>query len=147
LFTRLLVPRPIFDAILAHARTELPNECCGLLAGVIADDVGWVSEHFPIRNDRASPTEYESNPQDMLSAVRAMRAAGTEVLAIYHSHPTSAPVPSRTDLARNFWGETAAHVIIGMSGSDPEVRAWWLTETEYRPAELGVGATPGSEPS
>jgi len=136
LFTRLLIPRPTLDAILAHARAELPNECCGLLAGVIADDIGRVSEHFPIRNDRASPTEYESNPRDMLAAVRAMRVAGTEVLAIYHSHPTSAPVPSRKDLARNFWGETVAHVIIGMSGSDPEVRAWWLTETDYRPAEF-----------
>ena len=137
-FTRLLIPRPLLDAVLAHTRAELPNECCGLLAGVGADGVGRVTQHFPVGNDLASPTEYATNARDMLAALRATREAGTEVLAIYHSHPTSAPVPSRKDLERNFWGETAAHVIVGLAGDEPDVRAWWLTETDYRSAELVV---------
>jgi hypothetical protein len=29
------------------------------------------------------------------------------------------------------------HVIVGLRGG-PAVRAWWLTETGYRPAELDV---------
>jgi len=137
-FTRLLIPRPLLDAVIAHARTELPNECCGLLAGVIEDGVGRVTQHFPVGNDLASPTEYATNARDMLAAMKAMRAAGTVELAIYHSHPTSAPVPSRKDLARNFWGETAVHVIVSLAGAEADVRAWWLTETDYRPAEWGV---------
>src|SRR5437899_1519217 len=96
-FTRLLIPRSLLAAVLAHARAELPNECCGLLAGVVEDGVGRVTEHYPLRNDLASPTEYATNPRDLLDATRAMRAAGTDPLAIYHSHPTSDPVPSRKD--------------------------------------------------
>ena len=138
MFTRLLIPRSLLDAVLAHARAELPNECCGLLAGVINDGVGRVTQHFPVRNDLASPTEYATNAQDMLAVSRATREAGTVELAVYHSHPASAPIPSRKDLERNFWGETAVHVIVGLAGDEPDVRAWWLTETDYRPAELVV---------
>jgi proteasome lid subunit RPN8/RPN11 len=137
-FTRLLIPRPLLDAVLAHARAELPNECCGLLAGVIEGDVGRVTQHFPVGNDLASPTEYATNARDMLAALKATRSAGTDVLAIYHSHPTSVPVPSRKDLDRNFWGEAAVHVIVGLAGDEPDVRAWWLTETDYRPAAFEI---------
>jgi proteasome lid subunit RPN8/RPN11 len=133
-FTRLLIPRPILDAVLVHARAEVPNECCGLLAGVIEEGVGQVTQQFPIRNNLASPTEYSTNPRDMLDASKATRAAGTEVLVIYHSHPTSEPVPSRRDIERNWWGEGVAHLIIGLSREEPDVRAWWITEGGYRVA-------------
>jgi proteasome lid subunit RPN8/RPN11 len=128
MFTRLLIPRSVYDAMIGHARRELPNECCGLLAGVIDGDVGRVSQQFPIRNDLAGPTEYLTNPRDLLDAMKATRAAGTEVLAVYHSHPASDPVASRKDVERNTWGEAAAHVIVGMAGESPQVRAWWLGE-------------------
>jgi len=137
-FTRLMIPRPLLDAVLAHARAALPNECCGLLGGVVEAGVGRVTQHFPVGNDLASPTEYAANARDMLAASRATRAAGTDVLAIYHSHPTSDPVPSRKDVERNFWGETAVHLIIGLAGDEPDVRAWWLTESGYRPADWGA---------
>jgi proteasome lid subunit RPN8/RPN11 len=136
---RLLIPHPLLDAVIAHARTQLPNECCGLLAGMIEGDLGRVTQHFPVRNDLASPTEYLTNPRDLLDAMKATRAAGTEVLAVYHSHPASAPVPSRKDIERNTWGETAVHVIVGLGGEEPEVRAWWLGETEYRKTEWETG--------
>lgn len=138
MFSRLHLPRPIHDAVIAHARAELPNECCGLLAGTLDGDAGRVTRHFPIRNDLASPTEYLTNARDMLDASKAIRAAGTEVLAIYHSHPTSDPVPSRTDRQRNYWGESVVHVIVGFAGNEPDVRAWWLAETTSRPAEFRV---------
>ncbi|MFO0823167.1 MAG: Mov34/MPN/PAD-1 family protein, partial [Gemmataceae bacterium] len=59
-----------------------------------------------------------------------------ELLAIYHSHPTSAPVPSRRDIERNSYGESVAHVIISLADAATVVKAWWLTPTDYREAEL-----------
>ena len=134
-FEHLAVPDSLFAEVIAHARRESPLECCGLLAGRIADGVGVVSMRFPITNDAASATEYETNPRDMFDAFRAMRAAGLELLAIYHSHPTSAPVPSRHDLDRNTYGESVVHVIVGFAAEKAEVRAWWLTEGRYRETE------------
>ena len=134
-FVRLLVPRAVLDAVIAHAQAELPNECCGLLAGTIENCDGRAVRHFPIRNDLASTTEYFTNARDLLDAMKDMRTEGLEVLAIYHSHPASEPIPSKTDLARNSWGESALHLIVGFSGDDPGVRAWWLAENEFREAE------------
>ena len=72
---RLLIPRPIYEAMLAHALAELPAECCGLLAGTIIDGVGTVLHHFPLVNVLHSPTEFESEPRSMLDAQKAMRAS------------------------------------------------------------------------
>jgi proteasome lid subunit RPN8/RPN11 len=70
----------------------------------------------------------------MFDAERAMRRQGIEVLAVYHSHPTSEPVPSRTDLERNYSSEVV-NVIISLKDAEPRVRGWWLSETGYREAE------------
>jgi proteasome lid subunit RPN8/RPN11 len=63
-----------------------------------------------------------------------MWRAGVRELAIYHSHPTAAPVPSKKDIKRNTYGPAVAWVIIGLAGAAPEVRAWWLSESGYREA-------------
>lgn len=145
-FTRLTIPDALLAEMIAHARAELPNECCGLLAGRIEGGVGIVTVRFAVRNDAAGPTAYATNPRDMLAAFRSMREGGLELLAVYHSHPTGEPVPSRRDVAENTYGETTAHVIVGLGGAEPAVRAWWITEAGYREAGLG-GARPGSVPT
>lgn len=137
-FTRLVVPDALLDEMVTHARRELPNECCGLLAGVIEGEAGRVTSRFPIRNDAGSETEYATNPRDLLDAFREMRRAGTEPLAFYHSHPNSAAVPSAKDVARNTYGETVVHVIVGLAAVVPDVRAWWLTESGFRPAVMSA---------
>ena len=136
---RLLIPEALYRAMLAHARAELPAECCGLLAGTIEGGVGRVTIHLPLVNALASPTEYESDPRSMFAAHKVMRAAGTEVLAVYHSHPTSDPTPSRRDLERNY-GEGVMNLIIGLRVAEPEVRGWWLSESVCEPAQWQVTA-------
>jgi proteasome lid subunit RPN8/RPN11 len=137
-FTRLVIPDSLLAEVVAHARRELPNECCGLLAGHITDGAGVVSASFPVGNDAASSSEYETNPRDMMRAFRAMRERGLELLAVYHSHPMSEPVPSRRDIGRNTYGESVVHVILGFVGQEPQVRAWWLGETASREAVLEI---------
>jgi proteasome lid subunit RPN8/RPN11 len=124
--------------MIAQARAELPNECCGILAGTIALDDGIVSVRYPIKNDRASPVEFESEPRGLFAAHKDMRHRGLEMLAIYHSHPTSAPVPSATDLARNWYGEDVVNLIIGLAGAEPVVRVWRLAEADFREADWQI---------
>ena len=135
---RLQLPRPVLDEMLEHARAELPNECVGLLAGRLEDGaggrVGRVERRYPLVNAAASPTEYLSDGRSMFNAVKDMGRHNLDVLAVYHSHPTSAPVPSRRDLERNYSPEVV-NFIISLKGTDPEVRGWWLTDRDYREAE------------
>ena len=106
---RLEVPADILDEILAQARGELPDECCGLLAGRLPKENAAASpgagEHparairrFPLANAAKSPTEYLSDPASLFAAYREMHQLGLEILAIYHSHPSAPPVPSRRDI-------------------------------------------------
>lgn len=134
---RLVIPRPVYDEVLAHARTECPNECCGLLAGVLEGEIGRVRVAHRLVNELASPVAFRSEPRSLFAAMRAMRAAGTDVLAVYHSHPTSDPVPSRHDLAQNY-SERVVNLIVGLAAGSPDVRAWWLTAAGYSVAEWGV---------
>src|SRR5438067_13873196 len=99
-FRLLHIPGPLFEGMIEQARAEQPNECCGLLAGVTAGEAGQVRCRYPLVNAAASPALFESDPRSTFDADRDMRRRGLEVLAVYHSHPTSAPVPSRTDLER-----------------------------------------------
>ncbi len=137
-FTRLVVPARLHDAMLRHALDERPRECCGLLAGTVADGVGRVVERYPLVNEARSSVNYEPEGRSLIAAHRAMWGRGLDVLAVYHSHPTSPPVPSKTDLAGNGYGEHAVHLIVSLKGEAPSVRGWWLAETDYREAEWAV---------
>jgi proteasome lid subunit RPN8/RPN11 len=138
-FTRLAIPDTLVAGVIAHAQAEAPNECCGLLAGHIEGGAGFATTRFPIKNALGSPTEYETDARDLFAAFRAMRERGLELLAVYHSHPASEPVPSRRDVERNTYGETVAHLIVGLGGPEPTVRAWWLGQRGYR--EVGLAVT------
>ena len=147
---RLLVPQNVLQGMIAQALAEQPLECCGLLAGVreegktgagAGESVGRVRRRYPLVNAAASPREFLSDARSMFDADRDMRANGLDLLAVYHSHPTSLPVPSRTDLERHGMTEVVC-MIVSLVGSAPEVRAWWLTEAEYREAAWEVVCDP-----
>ena len=133
-FRRLILSRSVYEGMLWHARAEAPLECCGLLAGAIRDDgVGEVRLRYPLLNAAASAVEFESDSRSHFSADRDIRRQDLEVLAIYHSHPTSEPIPSRKDLARNY-SPDVVNFIVSLMTTPPAVRAWWLTAEDYREA-------------
>src|SRR5262245_31477596 len=130
---RLELPRAIYDAMIEQARAELPNECCGLLAGGLEEGVAQVVRCFPLVNEAASPREYRA-VSGLGEANRQRRESGLEFVAVYHSHPTSPPIPSKTDLAEFYW-DGHMSLIISLAEPEPEMRGWWLTNTDYREAE------------
>jgi proteasome lid subunit RPN8/RPN11 len=148
---RLRIPRSLYDQIAAHAASEFPNECCGLIAGRRDDSVG-NSPHlpgalavriFPLINEAASPVEYLSEPRSMFEAVREMQRLGLDILAVYHSHPASEPVPSRKDLDRNY-SPDVQNLIISLKSQPPVARAWWLEAESYHEAVWELVEAPES---
>jgi proteasome lid subunit RPN8/RPN11 len=132
---RLLIPRRHYNAMVAQAKAELPNECCGLLAGLVElSNLGRVLQRYALINNAASPREYLADDRTLFDAYRDMHARGLDLLAVYHSHPVSDPVPSQKDLERNYF-ENVMHLIISLKLDEPQMRGWWLGETDYREAE------------
>ena len=127
------IPGRILDAILAHARAELPNECCGLLIGSALALEDW----RPARNLDASPTSYLIDPADHFAAIRAARARGRRVVGAYHSHPASPPVPSARDLAEASFPQFM-YLIVSLGEADPRdrVRAYRLTDGRATPLTI-----------
>ena len=91
----LAIPASVADAMVAHARAELPNEACGLLSGSLSAHSA--SAFHPARNSEASPLRYNVDPDDLVRIVFAIEDADEDLVAIFHSHTRSPAVPSATD--------------------------------------------------
>ncbi|MEO6812136.1 MAG: M67 family metallopeptidase [Isosphaeraceae bacterium] len=123
----LLIPARILDEMVAHCVRDAPLECCGILGGKDLE----VSSFHPLRNAKSSETRYEADSTDVINAVIALRGRGAEIVAIYHSHPKWAAVPSKTDLETNYYGEVP-RIIVSLLRPEPEVRIWRLWPDSYK---------------
>ena len=82
--------------LLEEAARAHPRECCGLLLGKGAR----VEQVVPAINVHSSPrNHFEIDPQTLISAHRATRSGGPQVLGYYHSHPNGRAEPSPSDRA------------------------------------------------
>ena len=119
------ISQAFLDRLVAQARDEAPNECCG----IIATEDGRVVEIHPARNAAASPLKYEMDGMEQYRIQTAIEDAGRELGAIYHSHTRSDPYPSPTDINLAFYPD-AVYVILGVKGEAPDVRAFRIVDGE-----------------
>jgi proteasome lid subunit RPN8/RPN11 len=134
---RLALPRAVAEALLRHARAELPNEACGLLGGDLA--AASATRYHPARNGAASSSAYNVHPDDLVRIVLGIEAAGDDLVAIFHSHPRTPAVPSPTD-CRQARYPGVYHLLATLSAADASpgdcLRAWRIEDGESR--EVGL---------
>jgi proteasome lid subunit RPN8/RPN11 len=129
------IPRELIDEMVAHAREDLPNECCGMIAG----SDGEASAIVRVENAAASPLRYEMDPQGQYDALKTIEDGGAELLGIYHSHTRSAAYPSQTDVNQAVAWPEQLYVIVSLQDAEaPDVKAYWLKEMKIADAELNV---------
>ena len=141
-WTRLTVSSVLVEEIVRHLREALPNEGCGLLAGVPDGATLNARRYYPGTNRHSSPSRFEMRPEEVASALVAMTDSGLSLIGIVHSHPRTAAEPSATDLAEAYYPE-AALVIVSFAASLPVIRAWRIADVpDGRPVvELPVTQT------
>ncbi len=127
------ISRQLLDDVIAHARQDAPNECCGMIA---SSDGEAVAVHRA-RNTAASPFRYEMDGMEQFRIQTEIDDAGHELGAIYHSHTRSAPEPSQTDINLAFYPE-ALYIIVGLKSPEPDVRAWRIVDGQVSEAALEV---------
>ena len=93
--TELTLSTAIAEQLLSHARSALPNEACGLLAGDL--NAGRATAFYPTRNSEASPLRYNVHPDDLVRVMVGIEDDGEDLVAIFHSHTHSPARPSATD--------------------------------------------------
>ena len=94
------INKQAWDLMVAHAEATFPNECCGAMLGNIDGDNKSVTQAVAIENSYtgAQGARYELRPEDLLEADRKARAAGLDLIGIFHSHPDCDAYFSKTDL-------------------------------------------------
>ena len=76
------------------------------------------------------------DPKEQFAVVRALRAAGEEMLAIYHSHPESPPRPSQEDVRLALTPEVC-HLIVSLMEPEPPVaKAFRINDGIVEPVEI-----------
>jgi proteasome lid subunit RPN8/RPN11 len=124
------IPAALRAELVAHAQEEEPNEACGLV--VLRDGVAERYERG--RNAAASPYRFEL---ELAPELWFLEDDGFE-LAVFHSHLSSPPRPSRTDVENIGLWEGKPYLIYCVAEDD--LRGWTIRGRELTPLELRAGA-------
>jgi proteasome lid subunit RPN8/RPN11 len=130
------IDRALLERVVAHARRDFPNECCGMIAVRDGHAVGV----YEATNVAASPLRFEVDGLEVHRAIEAIEADGGEMGAIYHSHTRSDPYPSQTDInfARGWPGVEWLIVGVSRDGGDPAVRCYRIDDGVVTEVEVEV---------
>jgi proteasome lid subunit RPN8/RPN11 len=129
------LPAAIRAAIVRQARSDYPNESCGLIVGdQPAAEGGRALRYMPMRNKAASPYRYEIDPTDLLHATIETDDADEAFWGIVHSHTHTPAVPSPTDVGLAFYPD-ALYLLVSLDEDladpvtrEPSLRAWRIVD-------------------
>ena len=130
----LELPQEMVDRVVAHARRDHPDECCGVIAGA----GGSATRLFEMSNAERSPTGFVFDSAEWLRVYREIDDADEEPLAVYHSHTATEAYPSRTDVR---WSATAGFphwLLVSTRSEEPEVRSYTILDGVVTEEELLV---------
>jgi proteasome lid subunit RPN8/RPN11 len=136
----LRIDQATYDAIIAHAKRDHPNEACGVVAGPAGSDRP--DRFVPMVNAAASPTFYEFDSLELLQLYKEMDARDEEPVVVYHSHTATEAYPSRTDIG--LAAEPNAHYVLvstrehGNSPGPVELRSYRIIDGEVTEEDVSV---------
>jgi proteasome lid subunit RPN8/RPN11 len=136
----LTIDQATYDAIVAHAKRDHPDEACGIVAGPEGSDRA--ERVVEMVNAAGSPTFYEFDSTELLDLYKQMWANDEEPVVIYHSHTATEAYPSRTDIG--LAGEPGAHYVLvstrehGNNDGPVEFRSYRIIDGEVTEEEVTV---------
>ena len=119
----VVIPPAVREQLVAHTREESPNEACGLV--VLRDGVAERYERG--RNAAASPYRFELEVDPQLWF---LEDDGYD-LAVFHSHLSSPPRPSRTDVENIGLWQGKPYLIYSLREDD--LAAWTISDGQIAP--------------
>jgi proteasome lid subunit RPN8/RPN11 len=117
-----------------EARAAFPRECCGLIEGIRSGELVRATAIHATRNISGQADRFEIDPAEHIAILRATRAARSEIVGCYHSHPSGEPNPSKHDI-RNASDEGFVWLIAAISGPDApaSLRAFIVAKADFEP--------------
>lgn len=113
-----------------HAKKELPNEACGILAGVIGGEKV-VKKIYECKNVDSEPrVRYRVDAGDQLRVFEDIEKSEYELIGFYHSHPMGLDTPSMVDVGQAEW-PGYSYAIVSLSNG-VKIGSWVWTEEKRR---------------
>lgn len=129
-----------YEKLLAYAKSELPNEACGLIAGTLENNYKIIKEVYLLTNTDHSDTHFSIDIREQLFAIKDMRAKGLSLLGNWHSHPDSPSIPSDED-KRLAYDDKASYMILSlMDRGEPVLQSFKICGDTAEKEELTVEA-------
>ncbi len=122
------------DQMIAQAREEFPNECCGILSG----KDGMPLKLHPTTNIDASPVRYTIDPKEMYQIYKEAESQGWDLVAFYHSHTHSEAYPSLTDVRLATWPDSIYMLVSLRDYDSPKIRAFHIVDGKITEVELRI---------
>ncbi|MBR6329591.1 MAG: M67 family metallopeptidase [Lachnospiraceae bacterium] len=95
---KVTIKRSDFNKIYEHALSVVPEEACGLIAGIDNEDGSRdIKKVYLLTNIDHTNEHFSIDPKEQLAAIKDMRASGLKPLGNWHSHPESPSRPSEED--------------------------------------------------
>ena len=127
-----------YELILEHAKSCVPEEACGLIAGVKNGDDKEIKKVYILTNIDHSNEHFSLDPKEQLAAVKDMRANGLVPLGNWHSHPESPSRPSEED-KRLAYDSKASYMILSlMEPEKPVLNSFHIEGDVSTKAELAI---------
>ena len=122
----LILDQKDYDSMTAYCRKCLPEEACGLLAGIVENETKIIKQIWFLTNTDHSSRHFSMAPEEQFSALKAAREKGYVLLGNFHSHPASPPGPSAEDI-RLAYDPEAEYLIVSLAEEKhPVLRAFGI---------------------
>jgi proteasome lid subunit RPN8/RPN11 len=119
------ITKEIYAGILLHAKKDLPNECCGYLAGKGA----YVTAAYALKNIDDSHEHFSFDPEEQFAAIKDMRKKDLVPIAVYHSHPETPARPSKEDI-RLAYDSDISYLIISLARKVPDIKLFKIRKDQ-----------------
>lgn len=126
------------ENIIKQAKQELPNECCGILAGFFGTEGNAeIVEIYPMTNIDNSPQHFSLDPKEQFKVYRDLSDKGLKLLGNYHSHPSTPARPSKEDI-RLAYDPKVFYMILSLAEEIPVLKCFRITNGQSSEVQLVI---------
>lgn len=134
---KVVLKKEDYEKMVAHAKANLPEEACGLIAGCDHEGIREIKKVYLIENVDHTNEHFTISPKDQLKAIKDMRSLGLKPLGNWHSHPESPSRSSQEDI-RLAYDVKASYLILSLMEEEPVLHSFHVENGQSIREELEI---------
>lgn len=127
----------LYDEIVKWAKEHLPEETCGLIAGIEENGERKIKKVYYLENMDHDENHFTLNPKEQLKAIKNMRENGYKLLGNWHSHPSSPSRPSAEDIALAY-DSKVSYMILSLMANNLVINSFHIEDGRWTKEDLRI---------